>query len=152
VLAGLCCLGWAYEIIAYAWSISPHLGPGILHAPLYGSAWVKSIGLVLAGLGVLLYAIALHHLGESWKMGVDPAKPGPLVTHGVYRWSRHPIYLAFDFIFVGSFLAHGRTIFLLYGLLWVALLHLAMLREERFLSQRHGETYRDYAQRVRRYL
>lgn len=117
-----------------------------------GSITIKTVGAVVDSIAVLLYAIALRHLGESWRLGIDRTTPGPLVTDGIYRWTRHPIYVAFDLLFVGTFLVLGRLIFLVLVLLWIPLLHSFMLREERFLTQLYDGAYRDYCRRVGRYF
>ena len=64
---------------------------------------------------------------------------------------RHPIYMAFDFLFVGTFLVLHRSIFLLLALVMVPLLHAVMRREERFLTELYGDAYRDYCSRVGRH-
>jgi protein-S-isoprenylcysteine O-methyltransferase Ste14 len=83
---------------------------------------------------------------------IDRTHPGPLVTGGIYGWTRHPIYVAFDLLFVGTFLVLGRLIFLVLALVWLRLLHSYMQREECFLSHLYGEPYRDYCGRVGRYF
>jgi protein-S-isoprenylcysteine O-methyltransferase Ste14 len=100
---------------------------------------------------VALYGIAVRRLGESWRLGIDRINPGRLVTDGVYGWTRHPIYVALDLLFVGTFLVLGRLIFLVFALVWLPLLHAYMRREERFLSELYGDSYRDYCGRVGRY-
>jgi protein-S-isoprenylcysteine O-methyltransferase Ste14 len=70
----------------------------------------------------------------------------------VYRWTRHPIYVAFDTLFVGAFLLNGRASFLALAVVWVPLLHGVMGREERFLTRLYGEAYREYCRHVGRYL
>jgi protein-S-isoprenylcysteine O-methyltransferase Ste14 len=75
-----------------------------------------------------------------------------LVTDGVYRWTRHPIYVAFDLLFVGTFMVLGRFIFLVLALVLLLLLHTYMLREERFLTDLYGRSYRDYCGLVGRYF
>jgi protein-S-isoprenylcysteine O-methyltransferase Ste14 len=151
-LASVCLLVWAYEIVAYAWRFHFHTGPLWLHRVLVGSTTIKTVGAVLISIAALLYAIALRRLGESWRMGIDRTTPGPLVTDGIYRWTRHPIYVAFDLLFVGTFLVLGRGIFLLLALAWIPLLHHFMLREERFLTELYDGAYFDYCRRVRRYF
>ena len=107
--------------------------------------------LIVTG-AVILYAIALHDLGVSWRLGLDRSAPGPLITGGVYHWTRHPIYVALDLWFMGTFLLIGRLSFLVLALVWVPLLHAIMQREERFLTQLYDDAYRDYSKRVGRYF
>ena len=147
-----CLLVWAYEVVAYAWLFGFHIGPASLGRTLVDSFMVKILGAVVVSIAISLYAIALRSLGASWRLGIDRISPGPLVTNGIYRWTRHPIYVAFDLLFVGTFLVLGHLIFLLLALAWMPLLHAFMQREERFLTGLYGGAYRDYCRRVGRYF
>lgn len=151
-VAAIGLLVWAYEVVAYAWTFRFHVGPAGWHQTLIESVPVRTLGMAMVSLAVLLYAIAIRRLGESWRLGIDRATPGPLVTDGIYRWTRHPIYVAFDLLFVGTFLVLGSVIFLVLAVVWIPLLHGFMLREERFLTQRYGDAYRAYCRRVGRYF
>lgn len=151
-LALICLLVWAYEIVACGWRFDFHVGPMGLHQDLLKSTSWKTLGAVVDSLAVLLYSTAVRRLGQSWRLGIDRTTAGPLVTEGIYRWTRHPIYVAFDLLFAGTFLVLGRLIFLVLVLLWIPLLHTYMQREERFLSDLYGDSYRDYCGRVGRYF
>ena len=64
---------------------------------------------------------------------------------------RNPIYVLVDMLFLGTFLIHGRAVLLVAAISFAFLVHLQILREERFLASRYGEQYQTYRQRVRRY-
>ncbi len=102
--------------------------------------------------GVALYGLALAAFGHSWRMGIDRKTPGALVTHGIFAWTRNPIYLSLDLLVVGTFLIQGRLLFLALSLVIVGLLHDQIRREERFLAEAYGDAYRDYRAWVGRYL
>jgi protein-S-isoprenylcysteine O-methyltransferase Ste14 len=111
-----------------------------------------AIGAVLMLAGLALMVTAQLGLGASWRIGIEEgARPG-LVTDGLYRYSRNPIFLAFLVFLVG------------YTLLIPTLLSLALLIgtyfgvrrqisvEEEYLERTYGEAYRDYAGRVGRFV
>ena len=147
-----CLLVWAYEIVAYAWPLRFHVGPAILASILLDGPALRLLGAALGSAGLLVYSIALHDLGASWRLGLDRIRPGPLVTGGIYSRMRHPIYVAFDLLLVGTFLVFDRFVFLLLALVMVPLLDAVMRREERFLTGLYGDAYRDYCSRVGRYF
>lgn len=102
-------------------------------------------------------AIALAAVGSFWRgqTTVDPRQPqrsSALLTHGVYRWTRNPMYLAF----AGVLLAQTLYLASPFGLLWVAafvayLTQWQIKPEEAALSERFGADYAAYRRRVRRW-
>jgi protein-S-isoprenylcysteine O-methyltransferase Ste14/catechol 2,3-dioxygenase-like lactoylglutathione lyase family enzyme len=108
------------------------------------------VALFLAGLALLI--AAQLDLGASWQIGIDErAKPG-LVTDGLYRWTRHPIYLALVAVMTGYLLLLPT---ILSGLLLLGTfigIHQQASAEEAYLLRAYGDAYRDYARRVGRFL
>ena len=113
---------------------------------------VKIVGGLLMIAGVVIYGLGTRGLGESWRLGIDRKKAGPLVKNGVFAWTRNPIYLSFDLLLVGTFLIHGRLHLLLLALVVVVVMHLQILREERFLNERYGDAFGSYCANVGRYV
>jgi protein-S-isoprenylcysteine O-methyltransferase Ste14 len=117
-----------------------------------GDASVLEAGSFLALFvpGCLLLGTAFHRLGTNLRMGL-PGEETRLVTSGIYRISRNPIYL-------GLFLVMGAS--LIYAFSWLNLaavsvsvvLHDRIARaEETFLASRFSD-YATYKSRVRRYI
>jgi protein-S-isoprenylcysteine O-methyltransferase Ste14 len=111
-----------------------------------------SAGLFLTLLlgGTLLFTPALFQLGKNLRMGL-PNEDTVLVTSGIYRFSRNPIY-------VGIFCVMGAS--LVYAFSWlnvvatatgVLLHHRIVLAEEKFLAKQF-KPYKSYCGYVRRYL
>ena len=76
-----------------------------------------------------------------------------LVTGGPFAFTRNPLYLAGIMLVLGLGLAFGIAWFLLVGIpAAFAVQKLTIEREERHLEARFGETYLDYARRVRRWI
>jgi protein-S-isoprenylcysteine O-methyltransferase Ste14 len=142
---------WCYEMVAYAWPLRFHVAPWPSGIVIFESTFLAALGAVLWLLGIVLYKAALNALGDSWRLGIDYDKPGKLVTGGVFAWSRNPIYVSINSFVVGAFLMQGRLIFLVVAVLLAVMIHVGILREERFLSQLYGEQYTDYCKRTGRY-
>lgn len=88
---------------------------------------------------------------------VDPRRPigtSALVAHGIYRYSRNPMYLGMLLVIVawGLHLGHwpalagGTLAFVLY------LNRYQIAAEERALEEKFGDEYRAYARAVRRWM
>ena len=85
-------------------------------------------------------------------MQAGAAKRGQLLTEGPYAIVRHPRYIEFA---LGSFGYAAIANYLgawIVALLAPPLLHLVVLMEERELTQRFGDEYRESVARVPRYL
>ena len=75
-----------------------------------------------------------------------------LVTKGVYSISRNPIYFSAFLMYVGIGIACASWIFLLCGVAWIIIWHIAVKAEERFLLEKYGDTYREYMNRTPRWI
>lgn len=103
------------------------------------------IGCVLGFAAIFGFRRARTHV-EPWKPALE------LVTGGIYRYLRNPMYvgLAFCVAAVAFALASDWTLVLMVPA--AALMHYGVvLREERYLAARFGEAYRAYMGRVPRY-
>lgn len=131
---------------------------------MLGLAWVApalafpippALAFPVAAVGVLLDAIALLHFFRR-RTTVNPLKPASataLVTGGIYRFSRNPMYLGLATLLLAWAFYLGN----LAALAGVALFVLYMNRfqiapEERALEARFGAEYIAYRTRVRRWL
>jgi len=102
--------------------------------------------------GIALLVAAQLDLGASWRIGIDEgAKPG-LVTGGLYRFCRNPIFLALMIIVAGyALLLPTRLSLVLLAATIIGVSQQARA-EEAYLLDTYGESYREYARRVGRFL
>ena len=143
---------WIFEFLSYALHAQFHIFGSPIDARVIDSNAARITGAILVAIGLVIFIWAFISFGNSWRVGVDSQTPGSLVTSGIFAHSRNPIYIFLDFWFIGIFLINGRLIFLIFALVAFAALHYQMLREEKFLSQRHGQVYEDYRARTGRYF
>lgn len=111
-------------------------------------------GLVLlAGLAVLAFAVA-RFVGA--RTTVDPLHPeaaSTLVTGGIFRLTRNPMYLGMALVLAAWAvrLGDGGSVLLLAGFVaYIARFQIAP--EERALRARFGADFEDYCRRVRRWI
>ena len=122
-----------------------------------GAALDRGIGQLL---GILLgcagLAFALPALLGFRRAGTSPEPWHPstaLVTSGLYRYTRNPMYVGLTLIYLGVTAAFG-------GVWMAAMLVPALLvmrygviaREERYLESKFGNAYLDYLGSVRRWF
>ena len=126
--------------------------PASMDTMIVNSGMIHRLGAAIAGVGILIFVLALLSFGNSWRVGIDTRTPGPLITSGLFAFSRNPIFLFMDLYLAGTFLLNGRLVFLLIAFAGILGLHRQILREERFLSGHHGEAYQKYCARTPRYF
>lgn len=149
--------------------------PGVIIFPplLYGGAfvlvlllhWAWPLGIlsstataIWSGVALLLISGALAIWGKrTMKNAGTNVNPSQLATciviTGPFRFSRNPLYLSLTILFAGLSLV-VNTLWGFIALVPVlAILHFGViLREERYLEAKFGESYRQYRSQVRRWL
>ncbi len=114
-------------------------------------------GIFLIPSGLLLVAWAnytLLHIGKIGLRAREPMQtPSTLVVVGPYRYSRNPIYLAVLMMIFGLVIVWSSLVVLL-GIIVVYLVfrYIFIKREEIILEGEFGEEYRDFKNRVRRWI
>ena len=106
---------------------------------------------LLAGLGVDIAGVASVLAHRTTIVPHRPVKT--LITRGIYRLSRNPMYTGLAIMVAGGALL-SRTWWplLTLPLAMLAVQQLAIKPEEAYLAERFGATYDDYRRNVRRWL
>ena len=84
---------------------------------------------------------------------MEPSKASRLVTDGVFRISRNPMYLGLELLLIGWAVWLGSASpWLIPPLFAVVITVVQIIPEERALGQRFGDQYRSYQRRVARWI
>ena len=124
--------------VAFGWSMLP--------------AGARFTGFFTGLLGDLIFLFSVVCMKDSWRAGIPETDKTELVTTGIYRFSRNPAFLGFDFMYIGVLLLYFNPLTAAFTLFSVVMLHLQILQEERYLTAAFGEDYTDYKRHVFRYL
>ena len=73
------------------------------------------------------------------------------MTGGIFGRSRNPVYLGLALLAAGVFLVLGRLVLLVLAIVFLVYFRSLIRREERFLAERYGNAYREYARAVGRW-
>tara|TARA_B100000745_G_C20004952_1_gene341229 strand:- start:184 stop:654 length:471 start_codon:yes stop_codon:yes gene_type:complete len=120
--------------------------PLMLRVPL-------TVLLASAGVYFMVSGVLTFKLAETTVNPIRPETASSLVTHGVYRLSRNPMYLGFLLCLLGWGFLLGNLFSLLLagGFAWY-MTELQIKPEETALIQRFGDSYKDYLQKTRRWI
>ena len=108
-----------------------------------GTVWFY-VGLTIYVVGVITETVAMLNFFTT---AVD--KP---VNKGIYRFSRNPMYFGMFLIFLGTGIACVSLIFLLLTAIFMILSHIVVVYEERFCTQKYGDPYQEYLNRIPRWV
>ena len=108
-------------------------------------------GSVLLALGLWLFQRSHADLGANWSLSLEVRENHQLVTNGVYRWIRHPMYLSLLIYGVGQALVvpnwfAGPS----YGAAMLLIFAFRLVPEERMMLEHFGKAYEDYRARTKR--
>ena len=135
---------------ASAWLVAQYISSASFRLPL--SAFVAA-ALAISGLALNLYPKLSFHRAKTT---VNPLKPNSathLVTSGLYRYTRNPMYLGHSLILLGWTAYLQNFISFLAVPAFVLYISRFQIRpEERHLSVRFGDEYADFIKRSRRWL
>ncbi|MEO1259872.1 MAG: isoprenylcysteine carboxylmethyltransferase family protein [Bacteroidota bacterium] len=113
---------------------------------------IKHSGLTLAFGGLGTAFIGQLQMGNSWRTGIDKKTKTALITHGLFKYSRNPIYLALLISLLGFFLMAPNAVSLCCLVLAYPSVEIKIRFEEMHLEQMHGKAFYEYQKKVRRWV
>jgi protein-S-isoprenylcysteine O-methyltransferase Ste14 len=142
-------VAWIGFLIPMVWAVSPALS--FADYPLRGGPFL--VGLVCLVVGLWFFHRSHVDLGTNWSVTLEIRENHRLVTNGVYRFVRHPMYSALLLYAVGQALVVPN---------WVAgpsyLIAMAILvpfrlgTEERMMRETFGAEYETYMAKTKRFM
>ncbi len=114
--------------------------------------WLRYVGVGLGVVTVPMLYWVFRSLGRNLTDTVATRNKHTLVTHGPYRWVRHPLYLVGTLFWIGFSLVSANWFVGLMSILSFAAVVIRTPIEEAKLIQRFGEDYRQYMKRTGRFL
>jgi protein-S-isoprenylcysteine O-methyltransferase Ste14 len=131
------------------------LGPG----EWFGHTWLREnfvehtntvgiTGLVFCIAGAVICCWARYTLGKNWALSVQEKSNHELITNGLYKIIRHPIYTGLIILFVGNAVIVGDYRAILSVLIVVISFVFKLKKEEKLMKGLFGEQYQKYKQKT----
>ncbi len=141
--------GFCAAIAALVYLIHP---PWIGWATLELPTWLRYLGVGLGAATIPMCYWVFGSLGRNLTDTVVIRKKHTLVTHGPYRWVRHPLYLVGTLFWIGFSLVSANWFVGVMSILSFVVVVARTPIEEAKLMERFGEDYRQYMGRTGRFL
>ncbi|MGB5559432.1 MAG: isoprenylcysteine carboxylmethyltransferase family protein [Paracoccaceae bacterium] len=139
---------WLAAFLSVAWGIA-RLLPGLT----VDAVWLRWLGvaIVVAGLGLMV--LAIRQMAKHRTTVIPHRQPSALVSTGIFRISRNPIYLGDALILTGAILWWGAVVALPLIPVFIWLIgHRFISPEEARLRTGFGEDFVEWSERTRRWL
>jgi protein-S-isoprenylcysteine O-methyltransferase Ste14 len=113
-------------------------------------AW---LGLFFAAASLLMFQLTHRALGRNWSISLDVREGHQLVTDGIYRKIRHPMYTAFWLWAVAQALLLPNWVAGFSGVVGFGILFFGRVaKEEQMMLETFGDRYREYMARTHRVI
>lgn len=123
-----------------------------IFGPAFENILLDILGYFLLFKGFILFIVSHAQMGKSWRMGNDKKTKTKLVTSGLFKMSRNPVYLSLLTQAFGiTILLLNITTIIIFILLLINF-NLVIKNEEKFLEKKFGKEYIVYKKRVRRFI
>lgn len=114
--------------------------------------YFKYIGITLMLFSLLWVLIAQFQMKNSWRIGIDEDLKTDLITTGLFKYSRNPVFLGMLISLIGMLLMIPTFISLSFLIIANILIQTQIRLEEEFLLKQHDDVYLQYKAKVRRFL
>ena len=140
-------------LIALMFIVIAYVLGRIAPLPLVAPIGLRYVGLFMTFVGFLLGIGAFVEFRKA-RTTLDPhSSVQQVVTSGIYRFTRNPIYLGFLLMVIGLPLNSGLYWGIVMTPFYVLLMNrLVIQHEEAYLAKKFGKAYTNYTSRVRRWL
>lgn len=111
------------------------------------------VSLIVTGVLIMLAGVMAFYYQETTVDPRDPSKASSLVVAGIYRYSRNPMYLGMAIVLVGvAFMLANLGSLLVVPIFVMSITTLQIVPEELALEEQFGDSYREYKDKVNRWL
>ena len=113
------------------------------------SSFPQIAGLVLTIIGLFIAIIARKMLADNWSSNVELKKDHTLITTGIYKYVRHPIYTGIIFMGIGTIAVVQSIITVFFYVIVTVFLIYKFKKEEQLLLKHFPKEYPEYMKKTK---
>lgn len=142
-------IAWSAFFLSVLWIVTPFFA--FADYPLEPIPFL--IGCLCLVFGLWLFRKSHVDLGSNWSITLEVRSNHQLITHGIYRWVRHPMYLALLIYSAGQALVVPNWLVgPAYAVATILLIALRVRPEERMMRVEFGKDYEAYMATTKRVI
>ncbi len=135
-------------LFAIIWVFLPALVPPWTQFAIF--SWIRWLGMAIGIIMIPSIVWVGRSLGRQVSGSLELREKHQLVTHGPYKYIRHPMYLGYLIFTLAMLLVCVNLILLFLILIGVVLVILRMNVEEQMMIEQFGDAYREYMEKTGR--
>ncbi|MCJ7936034.1 MAG: DUF1295 domain-containing protein [Chryseobacterium sp.] len=143
---------WAIFIYTILLSVFPGTIASAFSIHFLDTDFSRCVGVFFMSMAFVWVTVAQVQMRNSWRIGIDRSMKTALVTHGLFQFSRNPVFLGMTVSLLGFFLAFPTVIAFTFLLIGSILMQIQIRLEEEHLLEEHGPAYLAYQKTVGRML
>ena len=106
------------------------------------------VGFLIIIIAFIILIVAIKDLGQNLSPFPKPIKNSNLVTTGIYRFTRHPMYYSLIFISFGVFITKLSIYYLFLSISLILIIKFKIALEEQYLNNKF-KNYKFYKNEVK---
>lgn len=138
--------------VAIVYAFFENIYPYFMPIQYLDIPFLKDTGIALIIVGLAIALIAQLQMGNAWRTGIDENVKTELITHGLFKFSRNPIYLGLLISIIGFFLIAPNVISLCCLVLAYPSVEMKIRFEEEHMEKMHLGEFEKYKKDVGRWI
>ena len=139
-------------VVAIVYAFFENIYPYFIPINYLDIPFLKNMGIVLSFGGLAFAFIGQLQMGNAWRTGIDEKIKTELITHGLFKYSRNPIYLGLLISILGFFLMAPNALSLCCLVLAYPSVEIKIRFEEEHMEKMHSVEFEKYKKKVRRWV
>ncbi len=135
---------------SFAFSVAALIAAAVL-APVSDTGWTITAA-IIAIVGAAIVMVAQVQMGRAWRVGVREGDAPLFISHGLFRYSRNPIFVGMMLVGLSAAMVSGTRWSWSALAVFIASCAVQVRIEEAHLEASFGQSYREFRSSVPRWV